>query len=161
MQPLNIRPATMADVHSICAIERSAASAAHWPATEYEKLLQSGILLVAEHGSEIVGFVCAKEVAGEAELENIAVAEPWRRSGVADRLIKALIEHAAAQSIRRIFLEVRDSNSAARSLYEKHGFREVGKRRAYYQRPTGDAVIYELRVPLVGNPAVPGMTPNL
>jgi ribosomal-protein-alanine N-acetyltransferase len=151
MQPLNIRPATMTDLPLICAIERSAESAAHWSEAQYEKLLLNAILLVAEQRGEIAGFVSAKQVAGEAELENIAVAERWRRSGIADRLMKALIDHASAQGINRISLEVRDSNRPARRLYEKHGFFTAGRRPAYYQHPAEDAVIYELRVPSVGN----------
>jgi ribosomal-protein-alanine N-acetyltransferase len=145
-----VRPASHRDVPLIVAIEKATPTAAHWPVSEYEKLLEGGILLVVEHGSEIMGFVCAREIAGEAELENIAVSEPQRRSGIADSLMRALIDQAAARGIVRIFLEVRELNRPARFLYNNHGFREVGKRLAYYQHPSDDAVIYELRLPPVG-----------
>jgi [ribosomal protein S18]-alanine N-acetyltransferase len=140
-----MRNATLADLPSIIAVERTAASAAHWSMPEYEKLVQSGLVLVAEDQGELEGFICAKVIAGEAEIENIVVAECSRRQGIADALLKELIGLARMQGWSVVFLEVRESNFPARALYEKHGFAETGRRRDYYRQPVEDAVLYELR----------------
>jgi ribosomal-protein-alanine N-acetyltransferase len=140
-----IRSATLADVPAILAIEHEAASAAHWPAVEYEKLVATGVVLAAEQGGGLCGFVCAKALAGEWEIENVVVATESLRQGIADRLMQALIEQAEKLAASRILLEVRESNLPARRLYEKHGFREVGRRRRYYNHPSEDAILYERR----------------
>lgn len=142
--PPAIRSATLDDVPAILAVEHGAASAAHWPAEEYEKLVKTGVVLVAEQGGRLGGFVCAKAMAGEWEIENVVVATEFLRQGIADRLMQALIEQAESARASRILLEVRESNRPARRLYEKHAFREVGRRRQYYHHPLEDAILYEL-----------------
>jgi len=59
--------------------------------------------------------------------------------------LRELIRRAESEAASAILLEVRESNLPARRLYEKHGFREVGRRRVYYQDPADDAVLYALR----------------
>jgi ribosomal-protein-alanine N-acetyltransferase len=156
-----IRSATLTDLPAILAIERQTASAAHWTKDEYEKLVTTGVVLVAEHVAEqadeqalakqpalpvakLCGFVCAQAVGAEWELENIVVATEFLRRGIADQLMCALIRKAQTLAASRILLEVRESNLAARSLYEKHGFREAGRRRNYYSNPLEDAILYTL-----------------
>ena len=143
--PAAIRSATLDDVPAILAIEQQAASAAHWPAEEYEKLIKTGVVLLAEQAGEICGFVCAKAVASEWEIENVVVANEFRRQGIADRLEQALIDQAERLAASRILLEVRESNWPARRLYEKHTFREVGRRLKYYNNPLEDAILYSRR----------------
>jgi ribosomal-protein-alanine N-acetyltransferase len=143
--PIAIRSATLNDVPAIFAIERSAPSAAHWTSEQYTKLLGSGIVLVAEEAGQISGFVCAKPVAGEWEIENVVVAAQLLRRGIADRLLQELIQRAESEPAAAILLEVRESNLPARRLYEKRGFREVGRRRTYYKDPPEDAILYALR----------------
>jgi ribosomal-protein-alanine N-acetyltransferase len=143
--PPTIRSASCADVPAILAIERQTASAAHWSQEEYEKLVKTGVVLVAEEAGRVFGFVCAKVVAGEGEIENIVVATQFLRQGIADRLLQALLDQAQTLAASRILLEVRESNMPARRLYEKHGFREVGRRRRYYNHPPEDAFLYEYR----------------
>jgi len=145
LMPLAIRSATLDDVPAILAIEQQAASAAHWPPEEYEKLVNTGVVLVAEQAGKLHGFVCAKAVAGEWEIENIVVATDSLRQGLADQLMQALIDQAEKGTVSRILLEVRESNRPARRLYEKHAFREVGRRRKYYSNPVEDAVLYARR----------------
>ncbi|HEX9110910.1 MAG TPA: ribosomal protein S18-alanine N-acetyltransferase [Terriglobales bacterium] len=140
--PPTIRSATRDDLPAILAIEQQAASAAHWPAEEYERLVKTGVVLVAERTGKLRGFVCAKTVAGEWEIENIVVASEFLRQGIADRLMQALVEQAENGAASRILLEVRESNRPARRLYEKHAFREVGRRRNYYNNPLEDAILY-------------------
>lgn len=142
MQP-TIRSATLDDLPLILAIEKQAASAAHWPSEEYEKLMRTGVVLVSEQAGKMCGFVCVKAVAGEWEIENIVVAGEFLRQGTGGRLMQALIKHAVQLRVSRILLEVRESNHAARKLYEIHGFREVGRRPSYYNNPREDALLYE------------------
>jgi ribosomal-protein-alanine N-acetyltransferase len=141
-----IRSATFDDLPAILAIERQAPSAAHWAAEEYEKLLTTGRLLVAEQAGKLRGFVSAKGVADEWEIENVVVAAEFLRQGIADRLLQAFIDQAEKTGAFRILLEVRESNRPACRLYEKHAFREVGRRLKYYNNPLEDAILYERRV---------------
>lgn len=145
--PVTIRSATLDDVPAILAIEQQAASAAHWTANQYQKLLEmaAGTLLIAENKGTPCGFLAAKRVLEEWEIENLVVARGSQRGGVAGELMHALIRQAKCNAGSKILLEVRESNLPARRLYEKHGFREVGNRRQYYQQPVEDAVLYELR----------------
>ena len=140
--PPAIRRATLDDIPAIRALEQQTPSAAHWPAEEYAKLIATGIVLVTEQEGEIYGMVCAKSVAGECELENIVVAARFLRRGVADALMRVLLDQAESAGASKILLEVRESNQPARRLYEKHGFREIGRRRRYYQNPSEDAILY-------------------
>lgn len=144
--PVTIRSAIHADVPAILAIERQAASAAHWTRDQYEQRLANGAMLVAEEEKNITGYVCARVVAGEWEIENVVVAESARRQGIGDQLLKKLIVRAREQAATGVCLEVRESNHPARRLYEKHGFNETGRRRMYYRSPTEDAVLYTTRL---------------
>jgi ribosomal-protein-alanine N-acetyltransferase len=140
--PPAIRPAKLDDLQALLALEQQAASAAHWPTEEYEKLVKNGVVLVAEHANKVRGLVCARAVAGEWEIENIVVDAGFLRQGIADQLISALVERAEKGATSRILLEVRESNRPARRLYEKHQFHEVGRRRNYYNDPLEDAILY-------------------
>jgi ribosomal-protein-alanine acetyltransferase len=143
--PLVTRSATFNDVPAILAIEQQAPSAAHWAPEQYRALVSSGFVLLAEQAGKLCGFVCAKEVAGEWEIENVVVAAEFLRCGIAYALIRALIQRAQSEAASAVLLEVRQSNLPARRLYEKHGFRETGRRRAYYRDPEEDAILYALR----------------
>ena len=141
--PVAIRSAVMNDVPAILAIERQSPSAAHWTREEYNKLVGSGVVLVAEEADKLCGFACAQAVAGEWDIENVVLAAEFLRRGIADELLRELIQRAESEA-PAILLEVRESNLPARRLYEKHGFREVGRRRAYYREPVEDAILYAL-----------------
>src|SRR6266853_4706554 len=143
--PATIRPAALNDVPAILAIEQQAPGAAHWTADEYSNLVGSGAVLVAEEAGKLCGFVCAKAIAGEWQIENVVVAAEFLRRGIANQLVRELIQRAASEAASAILLEVRESNLPARRLYEKQGFREVGRRRVYYRNPMEDAILYALR----------------
>lgn len=145
--PVTIRSATLDDVPAILAIEQQAASAAHWTVEQYARLVESGLVLVADESSNVSGFICAKMLADEWEIENVVVATQVRRNGTGDTLLRELLRQVRRQGGSTVWLEVRESNRPARRLYEKHGFREAGRRRGYYAEPDEDAVLYEWRVP--------------
>ena len=75
---------------------------------------------------------------------NIAVAGPARRRGLGTRLLGEFLDLARARGADAVFLEVRESNRAARALYEKWAFLECGRRRRYYQDPDEDAILYRI-----------------
>jgi ribosomal-protein-alanine N-acetyltransferase len=144
--PVTIRSAVLDDVPALLAIARDAPSAAHWTREQYQYLVESGIVLVAEDGGSISGFVCAKKVPGAWEIENMAVAKHGRRRGIGNGLLEELLRRARNEGSPAVWLEVRESNRPALGLYEKHGFCETGRRRGYYSEPVEDAVLYELRL---------------
>jgi len=139
-----IRSAALNDVPEILDMERQASSAAHWNAAAYMELVNNGVVLVAEETGKLRGFVCAKAIAGEWEIENVVVAGEFIRRGVGSELMRELIRHAQRASASLIRLEVRVSNLPARALYLKHGFRESGRRKEYYNAPVEYAVLYSL-----------------
>ncbi len=89
----------------------------------------------------MLGFLVAQRVDYEWELQNIVVAQSARRKGLGKRLLEGLLDQAA-QTNGAVFLEVRESNTAARNLYEKAGFELSGRRKSYYVDPSEDAVVY-------------------
>jgi ribosomal-protein-alanine acetyltransferase len=143
---IHIRPACTADVSPMTALERQSPTAAHWGESFYRGLFEAGatarIALIAEDEGKLAGFLVARVTGDECELENVLVVERSQRRGMGSKLISALVERARELSVRRIFLEVRESNAAARGLYEKRGFQINGCRRAYYNDPREDAVLY-------------------
>jgi len=143
--PVAIRSARLHDVPVILALERQSPGAAHWTPEQYRKLVEGGVVLVAEEAGRLCGFVCAQAVAGEWEIENVVVAAEFLRRGIAYELVRELIQRAKSAAASAILLEVRESNLPARRLYEKQGFGEVGRRRAYYRDPVEDAILYALR----------------
>jgi [ribosomal protein S18]-alanine N-acetyltransferase len=81
------------------------------------------------------GLVLGRVVVDEAEILTLGVAEQRRRLGIAGRLIEKLCRAAGKRGAQRLHLEVAESNSAARAFYARVGFQELGRRRAYYERP--------------------------
>jgi ribosomal-protein-alanine N-acetyltransferase len=145
-KPIALRPARLNDVPAIVAIEQNAESAAHWSAEQYVNLVDRGVVLVAEQAGELCGFICAQIGAGEWEIENVVVASELLRRGIASELIVELVQRARGERASTVLLEVRESNMAARRLYERHGFHEVGRRRLYYKVPDEDAILYTLQL---------------
>ena len=97
--------------------------------------------LVAMDGEKLVGYVGSQTVLGETDMMNVAVSPDYRRQGIAEGLILALIAALKARESHCLTLEVRDSNASARALYEKLGFSEIGRRKNYYRSSKEDALI--------------------
>jgi ribosomal-protein-alanine N-acetyltransferase len=85
-------------------------------------------------------------VADEAEITNLAVTADERKKGVGGAILDHLIGTAEKTSVRRIYLEVRESNVGAFSLYSSRGFTEIGRRPGYYRLPKEDAILMMLEV---------------
>lgn len=88
--------------------------------------------ILAEDGGEIIGYGGITVAADTADVENVAVTEPYRRSGVGNAIIKELCRIAKERGAEKLFLEVRVSNSAAMELYLKNGFKGSYARTRYY-----------------------------
>jgi len=97
--------------------------------------------LVALSDEQVIGYVGSQCVMDEADMMNIAVAESFRRKGVARELVNALVSALSSRHVHSLTLEVRASNEAAKSLYDAMGFRQVGRRPNYYSAPKEDALI--------------------
>lgn len=155
------------DIPAMMNLEVQSHGAAHWSGLQYERIFSRTDISGTDIGStlerfawaiendglksagnipdkkpELLAFLVAKRVHAEWELENIAVMELVRRQGAATLLLRELIAHARRAGGESIGLEVRQSNTGARAFYEKFGFREAGIRKAYYDHPPEDAVVY-------------------
>ncbi len=142
MKP-TIRPATPADVSALLDIEHESFSDAHWRAKDF----LTDECIVAELNGRAAGFLVSRETfhdaAGglsEREILNLAVSPPFRGMGIASTLLRYELRHKAVY-----FLEVRESNLAARALYRRFGFIESGRRSEYYQRPSEGAIVMQMK----------------
>ena len=90
---------------------------------------------------ELVGYAGYWLVVDEAHITSITVGIDQRGNGYGREQLDHLLEHAVDQAARIATLEVRESNAAARALYESRGFRAVGLRRAYYSKTNEDAIV--------------------
>ena len=97
--------------------------------------------LVAMDGDVLAGYVGSQSVMGETDMMNIAVDAHYRRQGIAQALVEALVAQLKEKGNHSLTLEVRISNQPAIALYEKLGFVQVGKRLNYYRNPKEDALI--------------------
>ena len=129
----------------VCEIENSTFSQP-FSADYFEQLarLHPETFLVAYKEDQILGYVVADTYGDTAHILSIAVTEAWRRRHVGLTLMKALIEKLRLREIREVLLEVRRSNVAARSLYERLGFESAGNIRGYYRGE--DAALYHLKL---------------
>jgi len=156
---MNPRPADAADIPAMIALERAAPFAAHWSEQSYGAVFEAKaaprIALVVDDGKgqgqriSLQGFLVARMNGLDCEdpgyeLENIVVAAGSQRRGVGKMLLQAFIAAAGAHKAKSIFLEVRESNAAARALYKNCGFSITGRRKSYYKDPSEDALQYTL-----------------
>ncbi len=143
----DILPMNHSHIDSICELEKISFSSP-WSreALEYQIDCSSSFFLTAceRESGRVIGYTGVQEIAGEAYITNVAVFPAYRRRGVAG----ALISKAASDSFERgcafITLEVRRSNTAAVTLYEKLGFELSGARKNFYSDPPEDGLIYTL-----------------
>jgi ribosomal-protein-alanine N-acetyltransferase len=97
--------------------------------------------LVVRLGNALLGYACLWVVGDELKINNIAVLREWRGRGVGTALLRRVFDRGRAEGCREAELEVRPTNDVARRLYERHGFREVRRRKGYYQDTREDAIV--------------------
>lgn len=164
-----LRPMSAEDIPQVADIERESFPSM-WPQTAYRRELTNKIArytVVTELCDEppvpvtgvwaalrrivggepprasehLLGFIGIWLMAGEAHIVTVAVRQSHRRMGIGERLLVAAIEQAMEFGQEVVTLEVRASNDAARRLYEKYGFENVGRRVRYYTDNNEDAII--------------------
>lgn len=139
-----LRTAKADDLADVVAMERACYSDP-WPGSSFAALPANDrvCFIVARdaQNGRLLGFAVAWHVLDEGELANLAVAPECRRRGIGQALLDAVTTDALGRGTSQLYLEVRESNSAARALYAAAGFQEVGRRKQYYNRPVEDALI--------------------
>lgn len=138
-------PMTMEHIPQVAALERACFSRP-WSEESLQGELwnDSAVIIVAEgEDGSVLGYAGLQTVLDEGYITNVAVDEKYRRQGIADELIAAFARFGQAK-LAFLTLEVRASNAPAISLYAKHGFEEVGRRKNYYDDPKEDALLMTL-----------------
>jgi len=145
---ISVRRFRESDTDAVVSITQHSPEAAGWTRTGYLSFLQQpgAFALVAEEQGRVVGFLVSRVVGQQAEVLNLAVHPENRRSGCATLLLVAALEEFRSRGAESVYLEVRQSNTAAIAFYTKHGFEITGSRRVYYSDPLEDAVT--MRKPL-------------
>ena len=141
---VRLRPARRRDLGGVEEIELKAFSDP-WSQASFVALLDNPLVwfVVAEEPgtARLAGYIVAWFVADEAEIANLAVAQDVRRRGVGALLLDGALAESERRGARAVFLEVRQSNAAARALYRSRGFDEIGRRPRYYRAPVEDALV--------------------
>lgn len=139
---IQIRRMAAKDVPAVVRIEQEIFSEP-WSADSFRKGIeaQSDIYLVAEEDGEILGYCGLWGVIDEGQITNVAVAPQHRRRGVAEMMLRELMQQAAEARYTEFTLEVRVSNAPAIALYHKLGFHDEGIRKDFYSKPREDAII--------------------
>ena len=137
-----VRDAEERDLSFLCELEASVFSDP-WSEGAMRSHLCSdyAISIVAEEDGERLGYLLGTVLAPESELYRIAVSPSLRRRGAGRLLLDAFLDRVRSLGAETVYLEVRESNLPARTLYESVGFREIGIRKNYYHRPDENAVI--------------------
>jgi len=139
---VTVRPATPLDLDDIEAIEQQSFGDP-WSLESFRTSLSRSFVRinVAEDVAGVAGYSVVWMAGEECELANLAV-EPGRRGeGIGAFLLDAAMVQAATEKVQVMFLEVRAGNEAAKALYARRGFREVGRRAKYYKNPEEDALV--------------------
>ena len=147
LSDITIRRMESRDAAAAAALERVCFSQP-WTENGYLSTLadENALYLMAEtREGEPVGICGLLDVLGEGNISNVAVAEPYRRKKVAERMLGELLARGRERGIAAYTLEVRASNKAAIGLYEKFGFAVEGRRKNFYENPREDALLFWLR----------------
>jgi len=129
-----LRPMQVADIPRVMVIENRVFPTP-WPARAYRDELTRNQLshcCVLEAAGELLGYACFWLLHDEAHISTLAVAEDRRGRGLGELLLQALIHQALEVQAAIVTLEVRVSNVAAQSMYEKYGMQVLGRRKRYY-----------------------------
>jgi [ribosomal protein S18]-alanine N-acetyltransferase len=129
-----IRRGQTEDFEEIAGIQAASPEAAQWETADYSRY----DLWVAICEGRVGGFLVARALGeGESEVLNLAVSPEFRRKGLGRALLSTVVEGYRGT----IFLEVRESNLAARNLYKSMGFKEISSRCGYYEFPPETAIV--------------------
>jgi ribosomal-protein-alanine N-acetyltransferase len=147
LMPARIRPLKSEDLAVVDELEHRLFGDP-WPRSFFLEAMTdpTAVLLVAERGGAVAGYLVATLQTPCAELQNLATAPEQQRCGVARALVAEMLAVCRVRDVREVRLEVRASNAAAQALYRTLGFRLAGLRRGYYKAPDEDALLMGLRL---------------
>ena len=142
MSEISIKRLEPSMLGSVCVLERECFSSP-WSHKSLELLCSDGAVGFAalDKAGRVLAYGGMLTVLDEGQITNIATSALARRRGLASAVLSALLDFGAQRGIVSYSLEVRESNLAAISLYEKYGFRRVGVRRGFYSEPTENAIV--------------------
>ena len=141
---MSIRRAEPGDAAPLLALARGCFGAAAWDPFQYWNRDDHEVLVADLGGGNCGGFCVLACAADEAEIQSLAVAPAMRRQGIGALLLQATLTAARERGAAHVHLEVRESNTAARAFYRRHGFQETGRRRLYYRDPEEAAVLMQI-----------------
>jgi len=139
----DIRECQNQNLSGVQAILANSPEAARWSdqAIAHALAANPGYHLVGIFGGEVAGFISSRRVAVEGEILNLAVKPEYRRQGLGQALVNAILDRFRQDGVRQVFLEVRESNHTAISFYQRLGFRQIGRREGYYSDPLAAALV--------------------
>lgn len=152
LRELVLGPMLAEDIPEVVELEKASFTMAWSETSFFNEIKKPGsISLVARAGSRIIGYICAGIVIDEAHILTLSVHPDYRGRGVASALVSGITDRILDEGCRFIYLEVRASNSPARSMYEKFHFEVIGTRKNYYIAPVEDALIMLRRLESEGS----------
>lgn len=153
---VSITNMTEHDLLEVVEIEETS-GLSRWGWSAYYAELQgknSHLMLVARansarrvRSSKLAGYIVARMGADELHINNVAVREEFRRSGIGRCLLNRILEEGKRSGVSAAFLELRAGNDAALALYKKCGFRVTARRQRYYSDPVEDALVMIISLP--------------
>jgi ribosomal-protein-alanine N-acetyltransferase len=150
-----ITPVPLGAEVPLSAMHRACFPDGPWDAATLERILAlaGGFGYLVWHGETPVGFILARDLAGEVEILSVGVLPQWRRRGAGRALMDAVVARAERDGLGSIVLEVKTENKAARRLYAALGFLQVGRRPGYYRQLGGRADGLILRRSITSEPS--------
>ena len=144
MNKIIIKNMTKSDVDNVVKLEEASYGKHHWSKESFYNELENDLshyYCVFDGNGNLLGYCGCWHIFEEAHITTVSVNPEYRRQKVAQALLIKLIEDCYQEKIKYITLEVRESNVAAISLYDKNGFVSIGERKGYYQDNNEDALI--------------------
>lgn len=134
-----VEPANLRDAPRLSQLHRASFHRG-WGTDEFEQILieRNALAHRLRLGGSTIGFIVSRTAADEAEILSVAVAQKHRGRGFSRDLLRIHLGHLAGHGLKTVFLEVEENNRPARALYERAGFRVVGRRERYYKDASGE-----------------------
>ncbi|MFZ5682257.1 MAG: ribosomal protein S18-alanine N-acetyltransferase [Pseudomonadota bacterium] len=134
-----VEPANLRDAPRLSQLHRASFHRG-WGTDEFEQILieRNALAHRLRLGGSTIGFIVSRTAADEAEILSVAVAQKHRGRGFSRDLLRTHLGHLAGHGLKTVFLEVEENNRPARALYERAGFRVVGRRERYYKDASGE-----------------------
>lgn len=141
---ITIRRMNKSDVEEVVKLEELSYGQHHWSKESFYNELTNNLahyFCAVNSDNKLIGYIGCWHIFEEAHITTLSVHPDFRKNGVAQKLLFTTIEGCYKNKIKYITLEVRESNIPAICLYEKNGFKSIGKRKGYYQDNNEDALI--------------------